>query len=57
MPGVLSASASDPESSQKEKLKPEFVKLWLPSQLEDATKRTSLCAAVRATLPLTLLVS
>ena len=57
MPGVLSTSASDPESSQKEKLKPEFVKLWLPSQLEDATERTSLCAAVRATLPLTLLVS
>lgn len=45
MPGVLNASASDLESSRKEKLKPEFVKLWLPSQLEDATERTSLCAA------------
>lgn len=45
MPGVLNASASNLESSRKEKLKPEFVKLWLPSQLEDATERTSLCAA------------
>ena len=41
MPGVLNVSVSEPELSQKEKA--EFVKLWLPSQLEDANERASVC--------------
>ena len=41
MPGMSDANASDPESLRKEKA--ESVKLWLPSQLEDATERTLLC--------------
>jgi len=42
MPGVSDTNVSDPESSRKEKA--ELVKLWLPSQLEDATERMLLCA-------------
>ena len=41
MPGVLDPSASDPESSQREKA--EVIKLWLPSQLENIDERTSFC--------------
>ena len=41
MPGVFDANAPDPESLQKEKA--ELAKLWLPSQLENATERASLC--------------
>ena len=41
MPGVLDASASDPESSRWAKA--ESIKLWLPSQLESADERTSIC--------------
>ena len=42
MPGVLNTSTSSLESSRTEKA--ESVKLWLPSQLEDANERTSLCS-------------
>lgn len=41
MPGVLDASGSNVESSRTEKA--ELIKLWLPSQLEDANERASLC--------------
>lgn len=41
MPGVLDPSASDPESSRREKA--EVIKLWLPSQLENNNKCTSFC--------------
>ena len=43
MPGVLDVSASDPESSKREKA--ESIKLWLPSQLESAVERAALCVA------------
>ena len=43
MPGVLDASASDSESSKKEKA--ELIKLWLPSQLESANERAALCVS------------
>ena len=41
MPGVLETNVSSLESSQMEKA--ETIKLWLPSQLEDADERTSIC--------------
>jgi len=43
MPGVPGGIASEPELSQREKA--ESVKLWLPSQLEDANERVSVCTA------------
>jgi len=44
MPGVLDTVVSEPaESPQREKA--ESAKLWLPSQLEDANERTSVCVA------------
>ena len=43
MPGVLDTGTSDPECSRKEKA--ESIKLWLPSQLNNADERASLCVA------------
>lgn len=43
MPGVFDTSILEPGLSQKEKA--ESVKLWLPSQFEDADEQASVCAA------------